>query len=205
MRGFFAALRMTNIGGVHEALGFDVVARAAALDHVAGEGEGRAAEADDAELVAFCTGRSEVGGDLFDGAGDIQQILGAVGAQRAGLIGGADGGEDAWALVGDELEVEAHGGEGQQEVGEDDGSVNAEALGGGDGDFGGDLRGAADVEQAVVAAYCAVLRHVAAGLAQEPDGSAVDGLAEAGAQESAAITGCRVGARYAQRNLSPNL
>ena len=37
--------------GVHEALGLDVVAGAAALDHVAGEGEGRSAEADDAELI----------------------------------------------------------------------------------------------------------------------------------------------------------
>jgi hypothetical protein len=43
------------------------------------------------------------------------------------------------AFAGDELEVEAHGGEGQQEVGEDDGGVDAEALGGGDGDFGGDV------------------------------------------------------------------
>jgi len=47
-------------------LGFDVVAGAAALDHVAGDGEGRAAEADDAELVSIGTGRGEVGGDDFD-------------------------------------------------------------------------------------------------------------------------------------------
>ena len=45
--------------GVHHLLGFDVVARAAAFDHVAGEGEGRAAEADDAEAVAVgARGRS---------------------------------------------------------------------------------------------------------------------------------------------------
>ena len=52
-----------------------------------------------------------MGGDLFDGAGDVEQIFRAVGAEGAGLVGGADGGEDAWALVGDELEVEAHGSE----------------------------------------------------------------------------------------------
>jgi hypothetical protein len=73
----------------------------------------------------------------------------------------------------------------EQEVGEDDGRVDAEALGGGDGDFGGDVRGAADVEEGVVAADGHVLGHVTAGLAEEPDGSAVDRLAEAGADETA--------------------
>ena len=75
----------------------------------------------------------------------------------------------------------------EQEVGEDDGCVDAEALGGGDGDFGGDFRGAADFEQGVVLADGHVLRHVAAGLAEEPDGGAVDGLAEAGTNEAAAV------------------
>ncbi len=52
---------------VHQLLGFDVVARAAALDHVAGERERRAAEADDAELVGVGCALGpgvEVGGDL---------------------------------------------------------------------------------------------------------------------------------------------
>ena len=93
------------------------------------------------------------------------------------------------AFAGDELEVEAHGGEGKEEVGEDDGGVDAEALGGGDGDFGGDVGRAADVEEGVVLADGHVLRHVAAGLAEEPDGGAVDGLAEAGADEAAAALG----------------
>ena len=60
---------------------------------------------------------------------------------------GADGLVDDWTFAVDEFEVEAHGGEGQEEVGEDDGSVYAEALGCGDGDFGGDVGGAADFEQ----------------------------------------------------------
>ena len=104
---------------------------------------------------------------------------------------------DLGAFVGDELEVEAHGGEGQQQVGEDDGGVDAEALGGGDSDFGGDLGGAADVEQGVVLADGHVLRHVAAGLAEEPDGGAVDGEAEAGTNETAAVgPGSRVRLDY---------
>jgi hypothetical protein len=146
-----------------------------------------------------------VGGDLFDGVGDVEEVVGAVGAQGAGLIGGAYGSVDAGTLVGDKYEVEAHGSEGQKEVGEDDGSVDTEAFGGGDGDLGGDIRSAADVEQGMVAADGAILRHVAASLTQKPDGSAVDGLAQAGAKESAAVAGGEVGAKCAQRDLTPNL
>jgi hypothetical protein len=100
---------------------------------------------------------------------------------------------DDGAFAVDELEVEAHGGEGKEEVGEDDGGVDAEALGGGDGDFGGDVGGAADVEEGVVAADGHVLGHVAAGLAEEPDGCAVNGMAEAGANEAAGAGGDWVG------------
>src|SRR5580704_4076402 len=101
---------MTNFGGVHQLLGFDVVAGAAAFDHVAGEREGRAAETDDAELVGRGVGGfgagagGEVGGDFFDRVGDVQQILRPVGAEGAGLVGGAEGRVDLGAFVGDELE-----------------------------------------------------------------------------------------------------
>ena len=68
---------MPPCGGlaIHEGLGVDVVARAAALDHVAGEGEGRSAEADDAEAIF------EVGDDALDGLGDVAEFRSAVGAQ----------------------------------------------------------------------------------------------------------------------------
>jgi len=128
--------------------------------------------------------RGEVGGDFFNRAGNIKEVGGAVGAESARLLSRAEWGVDLRALVGDALKVEAHGSEGEQEVGEDDCSVNAEALGGGDGDFGCDVGGAADVEERVVLADGHVLGHVAAGLAEEPDGCAVDGLAEAGADEA---------------------
>ena len=102
------------------------------------------------------------------------------------LLGGADGGVDDGAFAGEELEVEAHGGEGKEEVGEDDGGVDAEAFGRGDGDIGGDVGGAADVEEGVVFADRHVLGHVTTGLAEEPNGSAVHGATEAGADEAAA-------------------
>ena len=45
------------------------------------------------------------------------------------------------------MERQSHDLERQQEVGEDDGRVNAEKLGGGDGDFGGEFGLFADFEQ----------------------------------------------------------
>src|ERR1700761_8400824 len=126
-------------------------------------------------------------GDFADGCGDEVELARAVGAEGAYLLEGAEGLVDDGAFAVDELEVEAHGGEGEEEVGEDDGGVDAEALGGGDGDLGGEGGGAADVEEGVVAADGHVLGHVAAGLAEEPDGSAVDGLAQAGADEAGGV------------------
>ncbi len=92
---------------------------------------------------------------------------------------------DYGAFAVDELEVEAHGREGEQEVGEDDGRVDAEALGCGNGDFGSDVRRAADFQQRVMLADCHVLGHIAAGLTEEPYRCAVDGKAQAGADETA--------------------
>src|SRR5579875_1830678 len=88
--------------GVHYALGFDVVARGAAFDHVAGEGEGRADEADDAELVACGIGLgafwwawgAEMLCDFGDGFGDVAEFARAVGAEVLDLLEGADGGVD---------------------------------------------------------------------------------------------------------------
>ncbi len=79
------------------------------------------------------------------------------------------------------------GSRGSKQVGEDDGGVDAELFRGGDGDFGGDLRLLADFDQGMVLADVAVLLHVAAGLAQKPDGRAIDGFAQAGAQKAAAV------------------
>ena len=76
----------------------DVVARAAALDHVAGQGERRAAKADDAEAV------TEMGRYLLDGAADVFEGSGAVGAQGADIFRGADGAMDDGAFAGLKLE-----------------------------------------------------------------------------------------------------
>ena len=127
-----------------------------------------------------------MGGYFFDGSGYVAQVVDAVGAEGADLLEGAEGLVDDGALAIDEFKVETHGCEREEEVGEDDGGVDAEALGCGDGDFSGDLGGAADLEQGVMFADRHVLGHVTTGLAEEPDGGAVHGATEAGADEAAA-------------------
>ena len=64
------------VGGsvVHHFLGADVVARAAALDHVAGESEGSATEADHGNAMG------EMLCDQTHRFGDIAEVRGAVGA-----------------------------------------------------------------------------------------------------------------------------
>ena len=100
---------------------------------------------------------------------------------------------DHRTFAGQKFEVQAHGFQGQQEVGKDDRGIDVELLGGGDGDFSGEVRVFADLEQRVVAADCLVFRHIAAGLAEKPDRGAVHGLAQAGANKTAAAreTGAR--------------
>ena len=82
------------------------------------------------------------------------------------------------------MKGQAHDFEREQEIGEDDGGVDAEKFGGGDGDFGGERGLLADFEQRVLLADGAVFRHVASGLAHEPDGSAVDRLRFTSVDES---------------------
>ncbi len=126
-------------------------------------------------------------GHLLDGAGHVGQIVGAVGAQGADVLGGANRMMDHRPLAGLELEGQAHGLKRQQQIGKDDGRVHAQLFGGGDGDLGGDLGLLADLHQRVVLAHVAVFLHVAACLAQKPDRGAVDGSAQAGANKAAAV------------------
>jgi len=155
----------------------EVVAGAAAFDHVAGQGEGRAAETDDGKLSGemFC--------DQAHGLRDIAKFGGAVGAELGDVLLGADGLFDYRAFSSGEVERQSHDFEREQEVGEDDGGIDLQNFSGGDGDFGGEGGLLADFEQRVLLANGTVFGHVASGLAHEPDGSALDGLGFAGANE----------------------
>ncbi len=127
-----------------------------------------------------------MGDDAADSFADVAQFRGAVGAEAGNVLGGADGLVDDGALPCLELEGQPHAFKRQEQVGEDDGGIDAQFLGGGDGDFRGKLRLLADFKQGVVPADGLVLRHVAAGLAQEPDRGAIDRFPQAGAQKAGA-------------------
>ncbi len=151
--------------------------RSSTLDHVAGQREGRTAEADDRQPGA------EVFHHQGDRLGHIAQFGCAIGAQYLYIVGGADRLFDHRPFAGGEMEGQAHDFERQQQVGEDDGSVNLEELGGGDGHFGRELRLLADFDQGMVLADVAILLHVAACLAHEPDRSGFDRKPLAGAHK----------------------
>ena len=101
-------------------------------------------------------------GHFFDCPRHVSQIAGAVGAQRAHILGGAHRMMHHRPLAGLKLEVQAHRLQRQQQVGKDDGRVHAQLFRGGDGHLGGQLRLLADFHQRVVLAHVAVLLHVAA-------------------------------------------
>ncbi len=116
--------------------------------------------------------------------GDVAQFCDAVGAQTVDISGVANGIVHCRAFAVDELEIKSHGREGKQQIGKDDGGVYVQLFCGRDGDLGCELRGPADFQQRVMAADRLILGHVAASLAQKPDRSDIDGLAEAGAEEA---------------------
>jgi hypothetical protein len=163
---------------IHHLLGVEVMAGAAAFNHVASESERRTAESDDGKFIA------KVFGDETDGLGDITEVGGTVGAKLGNIFGGAHGLFDDGTFAGGKMEGQAHDFERKEKVGKDDGGVDAEKLGGGDGDFGRELGFLADFEQGMLLAHGAVLGHVASCLAHEPDGRVIDGLRLAGADEA---------------------
>ena len=164
-------------GVVHHLLGVEVMARAAAFDHVAGEGKRRSAETDDGKFSG------KMFRDETHSFGDIAKFSGAVSAELGNVFGGANGLLDDGAFSRGKMKGQAHDFEGKQQVGKDDGGVDAENFSGGDGDFGGERGLLADFEQGILLADGAVLGHVASSLPHEPDGSAIDGLGFAGANE----------------------
>ena len=163
--------------GVHHFFGVDVVAGASAFDHVAGEGEGRAAESDDGKFVA------EMLDHELDGFRHVAEIGGAVGAEAGDVFGSADGLFDLWAFAGGEMKGQAHDFERQEKVGEDDGGIDLEDFGGFNGDLGRDFGLFADLDQGILLADGTVLGHVASGLTHEPDGGAFGGLSFGGANK----------------------
>ena len=147
----------------HERLGARVEARAAALDQVGGEGEGRAGEADQRDR------RRQRGPRPSDGFGDVCERAGLHLAQAVDVGPGAHGVPDRGTVAARELEPRAHRLEDEQDVGEDDGRVDAEPHGRLDRHRGGEVRRAAQLQEARLLADRPVLGQVAARLPHEPD------------------------------------
>ena len=90
---------------------------------------------------------------------------------------------DDRTFAGREMKGQSHDFERQQQIGEDNGGVDAEDLGGGDGHLRGQRRLLANFQQRMLLAHGPVLSHVASGLAHEPYRRAVDRLRLAGAHK----------------------
>src|SRR5260370_12401290 len=116
---------------VHHFLGVKIVARTAAFDHVAGEGEGRPAKSDDRKLSG------KMFRDQAHRLGNIAEFSGAVGAKLGYVFRGADWLLDNGALSGGEIERQYHDFERKEEISKNDGGVDAEKFGGSNRDFGG--------------------------------------------------------------------
>src|SRR5208283_194171 len=127
---------------------------------------------------------------------NIAEVGGTIGAQAGNVFGGAHRLIDLRAFTGSEMKGESHDFKGEKKIGEDDGGIDFEDLGRFNGDLGRDLRLLADLDQGILLADGAVLRHVASGLAHEPDWGAFGGLSLDGANKE------RIWGRHETSNLA---
>ncbi len=170
---------------VHERFGVRVVGRRPTFDRVRGQRERRAAEPDERNSAV------ELAADEADRLQHVRERLAWFEhVQALDVSRRPHGTLDRGTLAFDEVEGQAHGLEREQQVGEENRGVNLDGADRLQRDLGGQLRRAAELEQGAPLAQHAVLGHVPAGLSHEPDGSGVDRLAPARAEE--AIGGCRL-------------
>jgi hypothetical protein len=93
--------------------------------------------------------------------GNVAEVGGAIGAQVGNVFGRAHGLFDLRTFAGGEVKGQPHDFEGKKKIGEDDGRIDFKDLGSFNGDLGRDLRLLADLDQGILLADGAVLRHVA--------------------------------------------
>lgn len=137
---------------------------AAALDHVAKQGPRGAAEAKQRHAtLQLLAGQGDGLVDVVELLGDVDVALHDLGVLAVGR--GAQGVGEVRALLVDHLDGHAHGLGDDEDVGEDDGSVEEAgiALDGLQGQGGGDLGVAAALEEITAALGLVVLGEVAAG------------------------------------------
>src|SRR5216683_4643344 len=131
--------------GVHHGFGRLVLARAAALDQIRRERKGRAGKADERRAIAKRTARHP------DRITDETQRAGGVDWWNTFKIDGrADRTLDNRTALLLVAQADFHRDERQQDVGEDDRGVDAEAFDRGYGDLGGDFGPTAHLEKIVL-------------------------------------------------------
>ncbi len=163
-----------------ERLGLDVVRRAAPLDHVRREGERGAGETEEGNV------RRESAARPADRLEDVTDALLEVRlAQPIDVLGGPQRRVDRRPLSLGVRQVQPGALHRQQEIREDDGGVDPQALDRVDRDLRHQVGVAAHLQERATGADLPVLAHVAAGLAHEPDRRHGRRLAPAGAHERA--------------------
>jgi hypothetical protein len=161
----------------HERLGAGALPGPGGLHHVGHEGEGRADEPQDRNVQLLLQ-------DLEGPHHEVEAVPGVEGSERADRLGGVVGvGKD-----GPQPLLDPHVDPGTQEdrgdVGVEDRAVDREVLQGELRDVGGEAGIAGHRQEVLVALELVVAREGAAGLAHEPDGGAVEGLAAEGTEEA---------------------
>ncbi len=158
----------------------------AALAQVAGDGERRAGESDQRDL------------ELIDqpphGLEHVRRVV--AGVQRSEPVQVSRRGEGLGDHRSDprfDRDAEPDGRGRHDDVGVQDGGVDAVAPDGLEGDLHRPIGVGDGIEDRSGAAHLVVLGQRAAGLSHEPDGGGVDGLASAGAEEAGVPAESRVG------------
>src|SRR5690625_2739709 len=163
---------------VGPALGLEEIPAGAALDHVAGDGPGRACKADQAGF--FRQGTAQQGNGGKDGLKPLFQPPWI----QAGQILNPPQGLETWAVPLLEPNLLPQGVGNDEDVGKENGRIEAKAADRLQGDLARQFRVVAEVEEtACLAAHLAVFRQIAPGLPHEPDRRRVEDLPAQGTQE----------------------
>ena len=163
----------------HAGLRLRELARRLALDQIAGDGERAAAEADE-RLVR----RQRLADDPDCLEDERHRILRLRHAKARDVVERLDRPLDHRPDVLDELDVDAHPEDRKHDVREHHGRVHPVRLDRLERHLRAELRPPADLEEAVALPDRAVAGQRAAGLAHEPDGRPLDGLAARAARTS---------------------
>ncbi len=135
----------------------------AAFDHVTGERERRAHKTDHRHASG------QLPDHQLDSFADIAQFVGVRDRERIDIVGGPHWIVDIRPFAGDEFELEAHGLDRKQQVGENNRGIDIQDLDGLQGHLRGEIGPFADLQDARLGADLPVLFHVAASLPHKPD------------------------------------